>query len=94
MTVAKYVGRIANGTTVDELRKYVQDTKGVDVVSLEQLTTKHDAFQSYKLVIKKQDLEKIEDEEFWPKGITIRHFFGPRRQTDDGATSRQDQDNV
>ena len=67
LTVSRYVGRVANGTSIDDLRNFVKD-KQVDVVSMEQLATK----QSYKLTIKRSDIKKIEDEDFWPSGIIIR----------------------
>ena len=85
MTISRYVGRIANGTSLEDLREFIRG-KDVDVVTLEQLSTRHDLFQSYKLVVKKSDLQKIENEDFWPSGIIVRRYFSPRGQTNDGES--------
>ena len=90
LTVSRYVGRVANGTSLEDLRKFIADQE-VDVVDLRPLTTKHESFQSYKLVVKRNDLVKIEKEEFWPAGIVIRRYFQARQPPSDGAGESQRQ---
>ena len=77
MTVNKYVGRVHNDVSVDDLRKYISDS-GVTVVELEALSTKHQRFQSFRLRVKRSDLGQIEQAEYWPTGVLLSPFFRPR----------------
>ena len=77
LTVNKYVGRVHNDVTADELRQYICNT-GVTVVELETLETKHQRFQSFRLCVKRADLDRIEKAEFWPEGVIFSPFFRPR----------------
>ena len=86
LTISRYIGRIANGTNLSDLKGYIEG-QGVNIVALEQLATKHDSFQSYKLVVRRVDLAKIEDENFWPTGVVIRRFFKPKQSSADGAVA-------
>ena len=87
LTISQYIGRVSNGTTIQNVRDYVTH-RNVEIVDLEQLSTRHDQFQSYKLVVKKTELEKIEREDFWPEGVLSRRFFQPR-QRDSAETQQQ-----
>ena len=74
----KYVGRVHNDTTHDDLRKFITDS-GVTVVELEALETKHQRFQSFRLRVKRTDLDRIEEPEFWPAGFILSPFFRPKK---------------
>ena len=87
MTTARYVGRVANGATLEEVKDYIKG-QGVDVVELEQLATKHALFQSYKLVIKRADVNKVMEDIFWPEGVTCRPFFKPRQLNEDNPSGQ------
>ena len=52
LTVAKWIGRAALGTTENDIRATVE-SNGADVVSVEAIETKHGRFASFKLVVKK-----------------------------------------
>ena len=91
MTVNRYVGRVHNDTTPDNLRQYIS-SRNVSVIELEQLETKHQRFKSFRLRVKRVDLEHMEDEDFWPEGILFSPFFRPknseeRPQTASGVTA-------
>ena len=75
MTVNKYVGRVHNDVSMEDLRKYISDS-GVTVVELEALSTKHTRFQSFRL--KLSDLGQIEQAEYWPTGVVLSPFVRPR----------------
>ena len=49
------------------------------MVELETLDTKHQRFKSFRLRIKRSDLERVEDSEFWPEGVLVSPFFRPRQ---------------
>ena len=91
LTVNRYVGRVHNDTTADDLREFIS-SRQVSVIELEQLETKHQRFKSFCLRVKKDDLEAMEDEDFWPQGILFSPFFRPknseeRPQTAGGITA-------
>ena len=77
LTVARYVGRVALGTTADDIRSSLQQS-GVDVVALEAISVKHNRFSSFKLVIKKLQLKLIENPDLWPEGVIVGRWWLPK----------------
>lgn len=74
LTVARYVGRVALGTTVEDISSFLQG-KGVEIVELLPLALKHDRFLSFKLVVKRAQLSLIENEELWPEGVIVGRYW-------------------
>ena len=60
LTVNKYVSRFHIDTTVAALREYISQ-KGVEVVELEEIKTVHSRYKSFRLRVKRSELNKIED---------------------------------
>ena len=85
LTVNKYVGRVHIDVTTEGFHEYIIEN-GVDPVELEPLETKHRRFKSFRLRVKRSDLPKIEDENFWPAGILISPFFRAK-QVDGSAVA-------
>ena len=79
LTVNKYVGRFHNDVTLDGLRDYIV-SQNVTVVELEQLDTKHGRFKSFRLRVKRAELDRIEDADFWPQGVIFSSFFRPKSE--------------
>ena len=77
LTVNRYVGRFHNDSDVEAVRKYILD-QGITVVELEELERKHNRFKSFRLRVKRADLPRIEDAEFWPEGVILSPFFRPK----------------
>ena len=77
LTVARYVGRVALGTTVDEIRSSLEQIN-VEAVSLTAITLNHNRFASFKLVVKRSQLGLIENPDFWPEGVIIGRWWSPK----------------
>ena len=77
LTVNKYIGRVHNETSTEDLRNFIT-SQNITIVELEQLETKHQRFKSFRLRVKRDDVERMEDEDFWPKGILFSPFFRPK----------------
>ena len=84
LTVNKYIGRFHNNSTVENVRQYIEG-QGVTVVELEKIDTKHHRFKSFRLRVKRTELERVEDGEFWPEGVIVSPFFRPRINDQVGA---------
>ena len=63
LTMNRYIARWDISVTSDDIKEYIASQE-VTVVELEELTTKHSRFKSFRLRVKKSDLPKIEDAEF------------------------------
>ena len=63
LTINKYIGRFDNDVTVEGIRQFITD-QGVSVVEIDQLDTKHTRFKSFRLRIKRSQLDLVENEEF------------------------------
>ena len=87
LTVDCYIGRVDHDATTDRVKAFV-DSKGVDVVEIEENATRHQRFKSFKLVIKKVDYEKLDNRDEWPEGVVFRRFWRPRNAGVDGVDAQ------
>ena len=81
LTINKYIGRVHNDVSQEDVRKFLVD-QNVTVMELEQLDTKHNRFKSFRVRVKRDDLEIIEERDFWPQGILCGSFFRPKANDD------------
>jgi hypothetical protein len=80
LTMDMYIGRVATNVDITVVREYIEKA-GVSVVNFEELPRKHERFKSFKLTLKRSDLTKIRDPEFWPEGVVFRNYFRPHQRT-------------
>ena len=81
LTINKYIGRIHNDVTADDVRSFLVG-QNVSVIELEQLETKHNRFKSFRVRVKRADLEIIEEQDFWPEGVLCGSFFRAKASDD------------
>ena len=84
LTTNKYVSRFHMDTTENELRQFISQ-KDVTVVELESIKTTHNRYKSFRLCVKRSDLDKIEDADFWPQGVIVCRYFRPRNKDQHGV---------
>ena len=90
LTVARYIGRVAVGVSSEMIQTSLK-SGGIDVVSLDQVKTKHERFSSFKLVVKKAQLPLIENPELWPEGVIVGRWWNPKPPTvNSNLTSAKD----
>ena len=77
LTVECYVGRVGLSGTAEQITSHIK-SHNVDVVSIEENTTQHRVFKSFKVVIKKTDFDTLNHQDAWPEGIHFRRFRRPR----------------
>ena len=77
----KYFGRFHNDVTVDGLRDFIANQN----VTVE---TKHNCLKSFCLRVKRVDLTKLEDTEFWPEGVIFSSFFRSPVEDHQGADAK------
>ena len=84
LTASLYIGYVDNSVSLDDLKTYIESLN-VNVVELDDIARKHNRFKSFRLCIRKKDLETIKDPNFWPEGIVVRRFF-QKSNVNDGRT--------
>ena len=89
LTATRYICRCAYGTTVEDVRATLE-FHNVDVVSLEAIPTKHTRFSSFKLVVKKEQLDVVSNGDIWPIGVLIGPWW-PSKSPTDPITATSDQ---
>ena len=73
LTTDLYLGYFSNETTMEQVRFNFED-QNVDVVDLEQLQTQHNKFKSFKMCIRKKDMDTVKSDSFeLPEGVVIRY---------------------
>jgi hypothetical protein len=72
--VNKYLGQVNNSVSLEMVQEHIT-AKDVSIVELEQLNTKHSRFKSFRLRVKRNDLSKVEDPNFWPQNVILKPFF-------------------
>ena len=55
------------------------------IVELDPITTAHNRYKSFRLRVKRSDLDKIEDADFWPQGVVVCRYFRPRNKEQNGV---------
>ena len=80
LTINLYVGNVNIHATIEEMRTEVS-SQGVEVVDLEEIDRTHNRFKSFRLCVRKTDLPKITDADFWPSGVVVRRFFRRKQPT-------------
>ena len=86
LTVSRYIGRVAPGTTADAISSWLT-SENIDVISLDAIPTKHNRFTSFKLVMKKSQLELIKERDFWPEGVIVGPWWPPKSSSTSPSTS-------
>ena len=81
MTTELYIGNVAVTVSTEEARQAIVDL-GIDVIEFETIR-RHNHFQSFRLRIRKADLETVKNPDIWPDGIVVRRFF--RGKTGNGG---------
>lgn len=77
LTVARYIGRVAVGVSSEMIQSSLE-SGGIDVVSLDQVKTKHERFSSFNLVVKKAQLQLVENPDLWPEGVIVGRWWNPK----------------
>ena len=87
LTVDCYIGRVDLDATTEVVKAFVV-AKGIEVCDIEENSTRHQRFKSFKLVIKKVDYEKLDNHDEWPEGVVFRRFWRPRNAGADGVDAQ------
>ena len=69
-----YLGQFDLDSTPELVKAYIEK-QGVTVVELEELVLQHRRFRSFRLCLKRTDMEVILAEGFWPIGVVVRRFW-------------------
>ena len=81
LTMSVYLGQFDVSCTYDAVKTSIE-SQGVGVVELEELKLSHQRFKSFRLCLRKNDMPRILDPEFWPAGVVVRRFWrGKQAQT-------------
>jgi hypothetical protein len=81
MMVDRYLGRIDVAADNDAIRKSIEDA-GITLLKLSNNKRNHERFKLFKLTVKRSELHKIEDPNFWLVGVVLRNFFRLREARD------------
>ena len=85
LTMTYYIGYVSNDTSKETLKEGIE-SQGVSVVDLEEIPRRHNRFRSFKLSIRKKDVNAITDADFWPEGIVVRRYFHRQKRDENSAT--------
>ena len=85
LTTELYVGNVSVDVSLEEAKTAITNL-GVTVVEIE-VVGKRNHFQSFRLRVKRSDMERIKNPDFWPDGIVIRRLFRGRRADASGGSS-------
>ena len=77
-TADLYIGNCDINVTSDVLIKYIRDELNVIVCGCEQLESKYDDYNSFKVTLESNNRLKLLSSDMWPEGIVCRRFYKPR----------------
>ena len=85
LTTDLWIGNVDSSASYEEVKMAITQL-GVDIVELEELERRRS--KSFRLRIRRSELPKIKDPNFWPNGVVVRRYF-PKRAKDDAIVSNQ-----
>ena len=74
LTTSVYIGHFDSSSTANGVEALIKE-QGVGIVELEPLHQTHQRFKSFRLCIRKVDMTKILNPDFWPEGVVVRRFW-------------------
>ena len=86
LTINRYIGNFSTNATVDDVKSAIV-SQGVDVIELDEISSRPSRFKSFRLRIKRLHLQKIEDADFWLAGVVVRGYFRGKPKVDDDRVS-------
>ena len=90
LTLNLYLGYFDINTSHEEVKSGIE-SQGVNVVELEELRRQHNRFKSFRLCIRKKDMDQVKESDFWPEGVVLRKFF--QKLNRDGVTDTSNNNN-
>ena len=72
-----FVSRVHPDETDESVKSFICD-EGVEVIDIKQVSNVNAFMKSYRVTINFDDLNKVLDEGFWPKGMGCRTFYEKR----------------
>ena len=72
-----FVGGCDKNSNEDGIKKHCE-TLGIQLMKVEELTTKSEWYKAYKISMKATDKDKLMLPDSWPQGIFVRRYFKPR----------------
>jgi hypothetical protein len=73
-----YVGNVSKSTRKDDLTKMIQEDIKIEVTNCVELPTKRN-YNSYRITIKKSDVDKALNENNWPMNLRVRLYVWPTK---------------
>jgi hypothetical protein len=74
-----FVYRLASDVVTENVKCFMNEND-VDVRAVVQMSKSESLFRSFKVSIKKSDLSKVLQSDFWPEGVNVRRFWEPRKE--------------
>ena len=69
--------------------------KGIEVIDWDLLTKREDAtFLTYRITVKQEDKQKVQDVHFWPEGLRTRSYQPPAVKKNMKTSKRQETGNM
>ena len=78
-TTDLYIGNCDTDVTGDMLTQYISDIINVSIKHCEQLVTRYDNYNSFKLTVSVNDKDKLLSPDVWPDEVVCRKYFYPRK---------------
>lgn len=75
-----FVYRVHRDDGVCELTNYIMQ-KGITIRELTKTSHTESKFNSFKLIVSKDDADKVNDSQFWPQGIYIRRWHEEKQNS-------------
>ena len=75
-----FVGGCDKNSSEEGIKKHCENL-GIQLMKIEQLTTRSEWYKAYKISMKATDREKLMLPDSWPQGIFVRKYFKPRKAT-------------
>ena len=81
--VGIFVSRLHEDTTCDNIKRYVSENIGCEILSVEKLKSKYTGYASFHIECTQDQSQKLLDENSWDNGLLVRRWYAARATTSD-----------
>ena len=73
-----FIYQVSRKTDEQDIRDYISNVQKVEYILLSKISKPEAAYQSFRLTVKSEDYDRLNDASAWPVGVKVRRYFPPK----------------
>ena len=70
-----FVSNCSASTTPNKIGNYISDLYNINILNIDELSTRNKNFKSFKVTVKSEDRDYLLDNKLWPHDVFVRKYY-------------------